>query len=262
MAGYEPGYEGVHDGLSEYRRRGLRLKDFMSVSPKCEELPRSKKLGGIRNRMKIEVIDIGHKDRHLVERFIHERFGIEYSADIRSFMPNLLRLATNSGELIAAAGYRPAGEHKLFLETYLDEPVEAVLSRTYGQVIPRDSIVEVGNLADAYSGGGRAAITALTAYLSGMGYQWVVFTGVKKLRNGFRRLGLEPEQIGVADISRLNSDELKRWGRYYQSGPMVMAGNIMKGFWALRFAREVLQPLWRAGLREGKKHFRDQKRDR
>jgi len=214
------------------------------------------------SRMKIEVIDIGHEDRQQVERFIHDRFGIEYSADIRNFMPNLLRLMTDSGELIAAAGYRTAGEHRLFLETYLDEPVEEVLSRAYGQIIARDSIVEVGNLADAHPGGGRAAITALTAYLSGMGYQWVVFTGVKKLRNGFRRLGIETEQIGQADTARLKSKELQRWGRYYQSGPLVMAGNIMKGYWALRFAREVLQPLWRMGLQEGKQHFRDQQRGR
>jgi len=210
-------------------------------------------------RMKIEDIDIGHADRKTVERFIHDRFGIEYSADIRSFMPNLLRLTTDAGELIAAAGYRPAAEHKLFLETYLDHPVEEVLSRKYGQIIARDSIVEVGNLADAHPGGGRAAITALTAYLSGMGYQWVVFTGVKKLRNGFRRLGIETEQIGVADTSRLKSEELQRWGRYYQSGPLVMSGNIMKGYWALRFAREVLQPLWRTGLQEGKRNSREQR---
>jgi len=212
---------------------------------------------GKESRMKIEAIDIGHVDRQQVERFIHDRFGIEYSADIRHFMPNLLRLCTDADELIAAAGYRAAGGHKLFLETYLDEPVEKVMSRIHGQIITRDSIVEVGNLADAYPGAGRAAITALTAYLSGMGYQWVVFTGVKKLRNGFKRLGIETEQIGVADTSRLKSGELQSWGRYYQSGPMVVCGNIMKGFWALRIAREVLQPLWRKGLREGKQHARE-----
>ncbi|MDQ6972004.1 MAG: thermostable hemolysin [Mariprofundaceae bacterium] len=209
--------------------------------------------------MKIELIGIGHDERQHVEHFIHERFGIEYSADIRHFMPYLLRLGTNEGELIAAAGYRPAGEGKLFVETYLDEPVEDVLSRQCGRSIARDRIVEVGNLADAYPGAGRAAITALTAYLSGMGYEWAVFTGVKKLRNGFNRLGIETEQIGEADTSRLDSEELRTWGRYYQSGPMLVAGNLMKGFWALRFAREVLQPLWRTGLREGKQNARERR---
>lgn len=207
--------------------------------------------------MNIEVIDIGHSDRRSVERFIHDRFGIEYDADIRHYMPNLLRLTTSAGELIAAAGYRAASGNRLFLETYLDNSIEEELSRRYGQIISRESIVEVGNLADAHPGGGRAAITALTAYLSGMGYQWVVFTGVKKLRNCFRRLGIETERIAHADTSRLKNDELRLWGRYYQSGPLVMAGNIMKGFWALRFAREVLQPVWRAGLREGKRNARE-----
>jgi len=210
--------------------------------------------------MQLEVIDIGHKDRKQVEQFIHDRFGIEYDADIRHYMPNLLRVVTDAGELVAAAGYRPAGSHKLFLETYLGEPVEQVLSRTFGTIIARDSIVEVGNLADAYPGAGRAAITALTAYLSGMGYQWVVFTGVKKLRNGFKRLGVETSKIGDADTSKLTSEELRLWGRYYQSGPLVMAGNIMKGYWALRFAREVLQPLWRLGLQEGKAYAREHRR--
>ncbi|MDX8392099.1 MAG: thermostable hemolysin [Mariprofundaceae bacterium] len=212
-----------------------------------------------RRKMNIDVIALGHHDRQALEDFIHDRFGIEYSADIRYFMPKLLRLTSNSGEMIAAAGYRAAAEHKLFLEAYLDAPIEDVLSRHYGTQISRDSIVEVGNLADAYPGAGRAAITALTAYLSGMGYSWVVFTGVKKLRNGFARLSIETEQFGEADTGRLDSDELRSWGRYYQSGPMLVAGNIMKGFWALRFAREVLQPLWRVGLREGKQHARERR---
>lgn len=210
--------------------------------------------------MHIEIIDIGHSDRRDVERFIHDRFGIEYDADIRHYMPNLLRLTKANGKLIAAAGYRTASGNRLFLETYLDKPIEEVLSQRFGHIVSRDSIVEVGNLADAYPGGGRAAITALTAYLSGMGYQWVVFTGVKKLRNCFCRLGIETERIAIADTLRLKSDELRLWGRYYQAGPLVMVGNIMKGFWALRFARKVLQPLWRAGLREGKRSIRERGR--
>jgi len=254
---------------------GKHLRNFMPASSSRGESLRNplrfvrrklksgsaEKFGKIRKgrKMKIDLIPVGHADRRSVEDFIHNRFGIEYSADIRHFMPNLLRLTSNTGEMIAAAGYCPAAVHKLFLETYLDEPIEVVLSRQYGTEIPRDSIVEVGNLADAYPGAGRAAITALTAFLSGMGYTWAVFTGVKKLRNGFERLGIETEQIGEADTARLDSDELRRWGRYYQSGPMIVSGNIMKGFWALRFAREVLQPLWRAGLKEGKQQARDRR---
>jgi len=207
--------------------------------------------------MKIELIDMGHKDRRHVETFIHDRFAKEYGADVNHFMPHLLRLFTDAGETIAAAGYRPASEGSLFLETYLGKPAEDVLSRIYGEPISREAIVEVGNMADAYPGAGRAAITAWTAYLSGMGMTWCVFTGVRKLRNGFRRLGIETHVLCDADPARLSADQRRRWGTYYDTGPVVMCGNIMKGYWALRFAREVLQPLWRVGLQEGKRNARE-----
>jgi len=246
------------------------LRDFMSVSSWHGKLrspdssgggsdhePKQTKPKRIKgSRMKIELVGIGHDERQNVERFIHERFSIEYNADVRHFMPNLLRLGTDDGELIAAAGYCPASEGKLFLETYLDEPVEKVISRIYGVPISRDAIVEVGNMAEAYPGGGRAGITAWTAFLSGMGYTWCVFTGVKKLRNGFRRLGIDTHILCEADPSRLDEEARTSWGRYYETEPVVMCGNIMKGYWSLRFAREILQPLWRTGLREGRAHAR------
>jgi len=207
--------------------------------------------------MKIELVDNGHERREMVEAFIHDRYAEKYGADVNHFMPHLLRLFTDAGETIAAAGYRPASNGKLFLETYLDRPVDELLSEMYGEPISREAIVEVGNMADSHPGTGRAGITAWTAYLSGMGYTWCVFTGVKMLRNGFRRLGIETSIICPADASRLDAGQRERWGSYYDTDPVVMCGNIMKGYWALRFAREVLQPLWRTGMREGKGNARE-----
>ncbi len=201
--------------------------------------------------MIIEALEPDHPEREVTERFIHDRFNIEYDADIRHYMPHLVRLTTKEGEMVAAVGYRDAAAHKLFLEHYFDEPIEVVLGRRLGQDVARRDIVEVGNLADAHPGGARAAITALTAYLYGAGFRWVVFTGVTKLRNAFYRLGIEPFQIGEADPSRLDDEERRAWGRYYQAGPRVMAGDIHEGYWALEFSRTVLQPLWMGALVEG-----------
>lgn len=209
--------------------------------------------------MKIELVDIGHERRELVEGFIHDRFADKYGAEITAFMPHLLRLYTDAGETIAAAGYRPASNGRLFLEAYLDRPVDEVVSELCGEPVSRDAIVEVGNMADSHPGTGRAGITAWTAYLSGMGYTWCVFTGVKMLRNGFRRLGIETRIICDADPARLKPEQVRLWGSYYETGPVVMCGNIMKGYWALRFAREVLQPLWRVGMQEGKRNSREQR---
>ena len=47
----------------------------------------------------------------------------------------------------------------------------------------------MGNLATVSSGGARWLIIALTAYLQGAGYDWVVFTAVRSLRNSFEKPG-------------------------------------------------------------------------
>jgi len=197
------------------------------------------------------MLEEGHPERGKAEQFIHDRFDLEYNADIRHYMPHLVRLSTREGELVAAVGYRDAACHNLFVEHYFDDPIEVVMGRELGQELARHEIVEVGNLADAHPGGARAAITALTAYLYGAGFRWVVFTGVIKLRNAFFRLGIDTVHIGDADPDRLTTEEQHDWGRYYLAGPKVMAGDIHEGYWALEFSRTVLQPLWMGALVEG-----------
>lgn len=209
--------------------------------------------------MIIEVLEDSHPDRYQAETFIHDRFDMEYNADVRNYMPHLLRLQTRDGKPVAIVGYRDAARQRLFLEHYFDEPIEDVLSCVIGQCVSRDKIVEAGNLADAQPGGARAAITALTAYLYGAGFRWVVFTGVAKLHNAFFRLGLEPLQIGVADVTRLTKDEQHQWGRYYQAGPRIMAGDIHEGYFALEFTRKILQPLWDLALNVGKEQWKKKK---
>jgi len=199
----------------------------------------------------VEVLEVGHPERGKAEQFIRDRFNFEYNADIRHYMPHLVRISTREGELVATVGYRDAACHDLFVEHYFDEPVEVVMGREMGQEITRHEIVEVGNLADAHPGGARVAITALVAYLYGAGFRWVVLTGVAKLRNAFFRLGMNPVYIGDADPSRLDTEEQKAWGRYYLAGPRIMAGDIHEGYRALEFSRAVLHPLWMGALVEG-----------
>ena len=118
-------------------------------------------------------------------------------------MPILLGLRDHSGEYVAALGMRHAENTPLFLEHYLDQPVEEVLSnilRAEPGEISRRSIVEIGNLAAEHAGGSRWLIVALTAYLQGAGYDWVVFTGVQSLRNSFRKLGLKLFPLAQAEL--------------------------------------------------------------
>lgn len=168
-------------------------------------------------------------DRIQLERFIHAVFAEQYAADIRRFMPVLMGLHSQSGSYLAALGLRMASDGPLFLEYYLRQPVEKMLSSAAHyepDEISRTSIVEVGNLAAHHAGGARWLIIALTAYLQGAGYDWVVFTSVTSLRNSFRKLGLKMYSLGRAELQMLPDAEQSSWGSYYDSHPQVMAVNV------------------------------------
>ena len=142
--------------------------------------------------------------------------------------------ATRRGELAAAFGLRCARNQELFLEHYLDQPIELELASLVGHAPSRANIVEIGNLAAALSGAVRWLIVALAVELFQEGYEWVVFTGTQELRNGFRRLGLRPVTLCAADINRLAQAERDQWGSYYTNRPLVMAGNIGYGHQEMR----------------------------
>ena len=170
----------------------------------------------------------GGAGRAAVEAFIRERFAARYGARVRHFMPTLLQLEDDAGVRHDAVGVRSAACESLFLERYLDRPVEAEIARRSGFSPARERIVEVGNLAAQGAGHARLLIVALTSLLVAQGFDWVVFTGTPEVLNSFSRLDLGPLALGEADPARMG-DELADWGSYYDSHPMVMAGNIRLG---------------------------------
>ncbi len=170
-----------------------------------------------------------------LERFIHERYAQVHGADVRHYLPYLLTLRHPLDGTLGVLGYRPACDGQLFLESYLDSPVEEMLSRRLGAVVPRSAIVEVGNLACATPGGARALIMLMTAYVKAAGIRWVIFTALPALRNSFTRLGITLLPLRHADKERI-ADAERQWGRYYEGRPTVIAGNVHAGFHVLRHA--------------------------
>ncbi|MDQ6979590.1 MAG: thermostable hemolysin [Mariprofundaceae bacterium] len=203
--------------------------------------------------MLIDIIQAQDSRRKQAEAMIHARFQDAYDANVHHYMPQLLRLRSRDNcEDIAMLGFRPASIEPLFLEHYLDQPIELVIATHVGHAVARDEVVEVGNLADFRSGGARAAIVAATAFLYGSGYRWVAFTGVPLLYNAFYRLGLEPIIIAEASANRLQEAEQDEWGHYYDNTPKVMFGNIHEGQEALEYSRKVLLPLWEHAVQQGR----------
>lgn len=167
------------------------------------------------------------------ETFIQQRFRMAHGADIRHFMPELFGMSDVYGTLSAVVGVRLASSGPLFLEGYLDESIEPLISAAAEQTVARTSVVEVGNLAASDTGSARLSIIVMTYLLAMGGLEWVAFTGSLGLVNSFHRLGLKPVTLCAADPARLG-EERHAWGSYYESKPWVHVGNIRAGFIHLR----------------------------
>ena len=171
-----------------------------------------------------------------IERFIFDAYLSAYGARITSFMPHLAALYRDE-ELLAACGLRSAACEALFLETYLEKPIEHVLGSVTRTHAPREHIVEVGNLAIARPGAARMLIELLTAHLHRRGSRWVVFTAVPVLRNNFQRLHIPLHVLGDARPENLTLEARQQWGRYYECSPKVSAVRVEDAAAALGLAR-------------------------
>ncbi len=165
-------------------------------------------------------------------------------AHIHGAIPNLdfphFSVDCRDGLAGAALGYRRAGEDRLFLEAYLDEPIEAAVSRCLGRAVDRMRIVEIGNMA-ADTAPAMVRLWARTANDLSGDTEIAVAVLTASLRAMFGRLGVRLHEIGPARAERLG-EGAALWGRYYASDPVVCAGAIADGHLSLaRFWRNTDQ---------------------
>ena len=159
-----------------------------------------------------------------VESFIRNVFAQHYGANVTYFAANLLLLEKGS-RMVAAAGWLGADTDRLFLESYLDAPIEQAIGQLTGRSIQREQIVEVGNLAAIKPGGSLNIIGALASYLDKLGYEWVTFTATRELIGIFSRIGLPLLALRQADPACIR-DQASQWGNYYDQNPVVVVGRI------------------------------------
>jgi len=163
--------------------------------------------------------------RNEVESYIATHFHKAHGAIISDFMPVLLTMGCN-GNITAATGVRAAATQPLFLEQYLDEPVERIVTRITDSTVTRSEIAEIGNLVATQGGASYLLFMVLTAVLDEAGFGWVTFTATPQVQKVLGRLGLPVQRLCAADASRLGPESAKEWGRYYASRPQVVVGNV------------------------------------
>jgi hypothetical protein len=212
----------------------------------------------------IEILSATSPHRAAVEKFIIAAYARAFGAQLTITMPELMAARDAEGGVVGALGLRCAGEATLFLEGYLDQPVEITLTAASGHAARRESIIEVGHLAAASPGGSSWLIALLTSYLLGLGKNWAVFTGNRALRNAFARLGISMVDLGDAAPERIGASR-QTWGSYYDDEPRVTAVGVCAAHGALWQPQPDIRhlplrqvPAWAAAAQIGLRNSRTQ----
>jgi hypothetical protein len=185
--------------------------------------PSRRQPAGLPARPQIRLDGPETADRQVLESCIAEKFARQYSARIEQFLPFLLSLKT-SGQLGAVVGLRPAARGRLFLEQYLDRPVEQSVAGAFMTPVDRTQVVEIGNLAAVEPGTASMLFGILATVLDVAGIPWVVCTATPQVRAMLDKLRFPAIEICTAD-PRVLGQQLRDWGTYYASQPTVIVGD-------------------------------------
>jgi hypothetical protein len=206
MLNYHIQHQPIYRAEAAYQ-----LREF--VKTKCYQI----------SEITASTVNIGDPARAEVEAFIHAVFKRAYNAEITLFMPHLVALRDSNGVLMAAFGWKKASDGPLFLEQYLDEPIESLISKHIGKQITRDQITKIGNLAVANPRNAGVLIAHIIRHSLNMGIEWCVATAHHSLQNGLVKAGRDVYPLSPADKARLSPEEQAKWGSYYKHTPQVVA---------------------------------------
>jgi len=163
-------------------------------------------------------------DRPQVEEFIRQVFRQQYGAEVSTFAPLLLSMICK-GQLSAALGIRPAVNGALFIEQYLDAPIEQLIQSPDGSPVRREEIVEISNLVSMRRGASQLLFIVMGNLLHRAGFRWLVFSATEKVERLVMRLPFPMQLLATSDPAKLG-DKAAQWGSYYQTHPKVMAGDL------------------------------------
>ncbi len=179
-------------------------------------------------------------DRVEIETYISEKFYTAYGASVSHFLPWLIELQCDNIRS-AACGLKDAHSGKLYLENYLDMPIEQAISQATKRPIHRSNILEIGNLVSTWKGSSQLLFSFITVFANHLGYEWVAFTATEEVKSLLDKMQLPVTVIAAAQAKYLGV-AAAAWGSYYATNPQVMIGHIPPAMSVLAQHR-IMSPL-------------------
>ncbi len=108
----------------------MEATDLMIEAPRKMTLQQraADELRTLGESLHLQPVRAGETGRADLEAYVRTRFAAKHGAEVRTFMPTLISFRDRQGELRGVAGIRGAEESRLYLEHYLDRPVEERLT--------------------------------------------------------------------------------------------------------------------------------------
>ena len=128
-------------------------------------------------------------ERRSLEHFIQEKYQQVHQATVSSFSSTLFA-GYHGAEMQVVIGMQHLNQFNAFLEQYLDEPVENILSKLSQTRVSRDKVVEIGNLAALDMDKAKLMVAFLVFHLSQQHIEWAVCTGTTAVRYVLQQMGL------------------------------------------------------------------------
>jgi hypothetical protein len=173
--------------------------------------------------LRLASVEAGSPERLELEDFVGAAFKRKHDATVTSYLPTLLSFRDPAGALRGVVGLRGAGEHRLYLEQYLEQPAEMAIAAVTGRSVCREQVVEVGNLAGTNCRSAVRMVALLPSHLLARDFQWIVFTATSAVRGILLGFGAPLIELARADGARV-ANAGDAWGRYYDTDPRVFAG--------------------------------------
>jgi hypothetical protein len=159
---------------------------------------------------------------------IEETYQSAFSVRIETHYPRLVGVFNSEGALNAAAGWRSAHEDALFIEHYLDEPIELILARRLKKAIARREVAEIGSFATRGAGGAAQLCGALALRMHEEGVRYAVATATRRLRRAFHAFGFGAHELAPAHQARM-PDCGRGWDGYFAHDPALVWGCVENG---------------------------------
>lgn len=175
----------------------------------------------------LELFGASNPGRAGLEAEIRDCYAHHFGARVEEFMPWLLRVTRREDGSRGVIGLRPASRGRLYLEDYLDGPVEECISGLVRHPVSRTAVVEIGQLAVESRAVVVPLFRELVPFLLQHGFDWVCFTATGPVRSLLARAGLAGCELASASEACV-AGRTDAWGDYYRYDPRVIAGDLRR----------------------------------